>query len=191
MRVEQENDGAAVNFDLDISSWSFLGSLDLLRISLPSRIFSTKNINCNKIQRDRSLNSLLTPHSDREQKFLTRRLLNKGDKHQRGGIVVRKHSDEGEGVCDVFARGVSEGSEGGDDRVLQRCSVSGRFPFRCYRPGLDLRMAGDGAEECEIVSDNIPGDDNLGGDMKQFLQSAAEVRRLIRSVNMMQLNIGM
>ena len=67
--------------------------------------------------------------------------------------------------------------------MLQRCSVSGRFPFRSYRPGLDLRMAGDGAEECEIVSDNIPGDDKLGGDMREFLQSAAEVRRLIRSVS--------
>ena len=185
LRVEQENDGAAVNFDLDVSSWSFLESLDLLRISLPSRIFSTKNINCHKYQRDRSLNSLLTPNSDREQKFLTRRLFHKGDKHQRGGIVVRKHSDEGEDVCDVLARGVSEGSGGGSDRVLQRCSVSGRFPFRSYRPGLDLRMAGDGAEECEIVSDNIPGDDKQG--MREFLQSASEVRRLIRSVNMMQL----
>ena len=178
-----------MNFDLDVSSWSFLGSLDLLRISLPSRIFSTKNINCHKYQRDRSLNSLLTPNTDREQKFLTRRLFNKGDKHQRGGIVARKHSVEGEGVCDVLARGVSERSEGGDDRVLQRCSVSGRFPFRSFRPGLDLRTAGDGAEECEIVTDNIPADEKLGGDMRQFLQSASEVRRLIRSVNIMQLDM--
>lgn len=53
-------------------------------------------------------------------------------------------------------------------------------------------MAGDGAEERDISGDN-PGDmrqflqsdisgDNLG-DMRQFLQSAAEVRRLIRSVS--------
>ena len=127
LRVEQETDVADVNFDLDVSSWSFLSSLDLLRISLPSRIFSTKNINCHQYQRDRSLNSLLT-NSDREQKFLTRKLFNKADKHQRGGIVPLKHSDEGEGICDVFARG---GDRGGDDsQVLQRCAVSGRFPFR-------------------------------------------------------------
>ena len=37
-------------------------------------------------------------------------------------------------------------------------------------------MAGDGAEERDISGDNP-------GDMRQFLQSAAEVRRLIRSAN--------
>ena len=181
---------------LDFSSWSFSGSLDLLRISLPLLSMPThvhfvrtlfRNTKADE-SRDVSLNSLLT--SDSQQKFLTRPLINSKDKHQRhfgdsfSDLPGRKKMDknykeEGEEVC-----------------VVQRPTMSSRFSFKCYRPGLDLRMEGDGAEADHILRSGYSLEvgtedeftknylDTDTEDMIEFVKNASEVRKLIRSVEL-------
>ena len=178
---------------LDFSSWSFSGTLDLLSINLPLPAMPThvrtlfKNTEPDR-SRDVSLNSLLT--SDSQQKFLRRPLIVSKDKHQR---------HFGDSFSDLWRRRKiykSYQEEGGEEvLIVQRPTMSSRFSFKCYRPGLDLRMEGDGAEAEDILrseyslqvgsEDEFSKDylENDTEDMIEFVKNASEVRRLIRSVS--------
>ena len=88
-------------------------------------------------------------------------------------------------VTDGWGRGEEEENEEENvSTILQRSTVPSRFVFNYYRPGLDLRMRGDGAE------DDCCHDEDVGGScswtdrdcvsMMEIVKSAKEVRRLIR-----------
>lgn len=69
-----------------------------------------------------------------------------------------------------------------DDQVLQRCTVFSRFAFKSFRPGLDLRMEGDGAE-CVDFHEDADFDETFRDTpimMEDIIKDATEIRRLIR-----------
>ena len=190
--VSSPSDDLNNNDILDFSSWSFSGTLDLLRISLPLPAMPThvhlirtlfRKTEADR-NRDVSLNSLLT--SDSQQKFLTRPLIVKKDKHQR---------HDGDSFSDIRRRRQISRSYleelGEEVLIVQRPTMSSRFAFKCYRPGLDLRMEGDGAEAEDILRSEYSLEDEFTKDyleddtedMIEFVKNASEVRRLIRSVS--------
>ena len=150
---------AACGQDLDIdivdmAQWSFSGTLDLVRLSLPVRLRRPRQAEAGS--RDRSLNSLLT--GDSEQRFIARPRGGRDSEHRQ------------------LARSRGGRAEAAEPRVVQRVAAGSRLhqPPRSGR-GLDsLRMAGDGAE------DSAGQEAGAEAGMEEFLQQAEEVRRLIR-----------
>ena len=148
---------AAWGLDLDIvdmAQWSFSGTLDLARLSLPVRLRRPRQAEAGS--RDRSLNSLLT--GDSEQRFIARPRGGRDSEHRQ------------------LARSRGGRAGAAEPRVVQRVAAGSRLhqPPRSGR-GLDsLRMAGDGAE------DSAGQEAGAEAGMEEFLLQAEEVRRLIR-----------
>ena len=148
---------AAWGLDLDIvdmAQWSFSGTLDLVRLSLPGRLRRPRQAEASS--RDRSLNSLLT--GDSEQRFIAMPSGGRDSEHRQ------------------LARSRRGRAGAAEPRVVQRVAAGSRLhqPPRSGR-GLDsLRMAGDGAE------DSAGQEAGAEAGMEEFLQEAEEVRRLIR-----------
>ena len=76
-----------------------------------------------------------------------------------------------------------------NDEVMTRLVMKGRLCFNFYRPGVDLRQQGDGAESENCSEDylnlgNTSGedDDDYDDHMKAFIREAEEIRRLIRCI---------